>query len=270
MSSNPSEKPVRLGEWVDAKADEFETAWRAVQPPRVAEFLADATEEQRSALLAELSEIDREYRSRLAERAAGHETLSAVSTPSPEESEATICNLQSQIRNSPAGYEILRELGQGGMSVVYLARQTGLKRLVALKMLRAGPDAGSRQRQRLRTEAEAAARLQHPNIVQIHEVGEHDGQLYLALEYVEGGTLADRLAATPQPARQAALLIETLARAMHHAHQQGIVHRDLKPANILLVSGGVVSGGVVGTNEPIPAATTHHSLLTNQRSPTSA
>ncbi len=279
MSSTPNDNPARLGEYVDAVADQFEAAWKGVQPPHVAEFLADATEEQRAALLPELREIDREYRTRLTERAAAHETLSAISTPSPEDGQSKICNLQSKICNSPPGYEILRELGRGGMSVVYLARQTGLKRLVALKMLHAGADAGSRQRQRLRTEAESAARLQHPNIVQIHEVGEHDGQLYLALEYVEGGTLADRLAGAPHPARAAAELVETLARAMHHAHQQGIVHRDLKPANILLVSGGVVSGGVVSgrvvsggvvsgvveANEAGTAATTHHSPLTTHQ-----
>src|SRR5262249_52961867 len=107
---------------------------------------------------------------------------------------------------------------------------------VALKMVLAGECAGEQERTRLRTEALAAARLRHPQIVQIHEVGEHDGLPFLVMEYVEGGSLAQELRGRPQPARQAAGLIEELARAVHHAHQEGIVHRDLKPANILLTS----------------------------------
>jgi WD40 repeat protein/serine/threonine protein kinase len=132
------------------------------------------------------------------------------------------------------GYEILRELGRGGMGVVYQARQESLQRLVALKMILAGPHARSEERERFRGEAQAIARLQHPNIVKIHEVGEADGRLYLSLEYVDGGSLSQRLKGTPQPPRHAAQLIATLATATHAAHQQGIIHRDLKPANILL------------------------------------
>jgi serine/threonine protein kinase len=137
-----------------------------------------------------------------------------------------------------AGYDILGELGRGGMGVVYKARQLPLNRLVALKMILAGPHADPEALARLRTEAEAVARLRHPNIVQIHEVGNQDGCPYLALEYVEGGTLAGKLAGMPYPPRPAAQLLETLARAVHHAHEQGIVHRDLKPANVLLTADG--------------------------------
>jgi WD40 repeat protein len=133
-----------------------------------------------------------------------------------------------------AGYEVLGELGRGGMGVVYKARQRRLDRLVALKMILAGGHAGAEDLARFRTEAEAAARLQHPNIVQIYEVGEHDGLPFLALEYVDGHSLARQFGGTPQPARAAAQLVATLARAMHAAHLRGIVHRDLKPANILL------------------------------------
>jgi tetratricopeptide (TPR) repeat protein/tRNA A-37 threonylcarbamoyl transferase component Bud32 len=137
------------------------------------------------------------------------------------------------------GYEVLGVLGRGGMGVVYKARQSRLKREVALKMLLGGPHAAPAQLARFRTEAEAVARLQHANIVQIHEIGEHNGLPYFSLEYVAGGTLAGRLDGTPMPAPDAVVLVETLARAMHYAHERGIVHRDLKPANVLLASGGV-------------------------------
>jgi WD40 repeat protein/serine/threonine protein kinase len=140
------------------------------------------------------------------------------------------------------GYEILDELGRGGMGVVYQARQVALDRVVALKMILAGSQAGPAERARFRAEAEAVARLQHPNIVQIHEVGEYQGMAYFSLEFCPEGSLAAKLDGTPLPARTAAPLVETLARAMHHAHEHGIVHRDLKPANVLLVSDGVVSG----------------------------
>jgi serine/threonine-protein kinase len=136
------------------------------------------------------------------------------------------------------GYEILGELGRGGMGVVYHARQTRLNRLVALKILLAGGHAAEHELARFRTEGEAVARLQHPNVVQIFEVGEHDGLPYIALEYCGGGSLAAQFDGTPRPPGQAALLVETLARAVDAAHQQGIVHRDLKPANILLTGNG--------------------------------
>jgi predicted Ser/Thr protein kinase len=136
------------------------------------------------------------------------------------------------------GYALLGELGRGGMGVVYKARQVGLDRLVALKMILAGPYAGEHEVARFRTEAEAVARLQHPHIVQIYEVGEHDGRPFFSLEFVEGGSLAERLEGTPWPAGKAAPLVEALARAMHAAHRKGIVHRDLKPANVLLTPEG--------------------------------
>jgi tetratricopeptide (TPR) repeat protein len=135
------------------------------------------------------------------------------------------------------GYELLQWLGQGGMGVVWKARQVALGRLVALKFLREGR-LGTEGGVRFRTEAAAIARLQHPNIVQVHEVGQAQGQAYLTLEYVAGGSLADRLARAPLPAREAATLVETLATAMAFAHAQGVIHRDLKPSNILLAADG--------------------------------
>jgi len=132
------------------------------------------------------------------------------------------------------GFELLGELGRGGMGVVYRARQTALKRVVALKVILAGSHASPEQRSRFRAEAEAVARLQHPHIVQVFEVGEHEGRPFFSLEFVDGGSLAQQLDGAPLPPREAAALIETLAGAIHHAHQHDIVHRDLKPANILL------------------------------------
>jgi WD40 repeat protein/tRNA A-37 threonylcarbamoyl transferase component Bud32 len=137
-----------------------------------------------------------------------------------------------------AGYEVLQELGRGGMGVVYKARHLRLHRVVALKMVLAGAHAGKQHLARFRHEAETVAQLQHPHIVQIYEVGEHDGRPFLALEYVPGGSLAQRLDGTPQPPRDAAELIQTLARAVQAAHDQGVIHRDLKPANVLLTADG--------------------------------
>jgi eukaryotic-like serine/threonine-protein kinase len=138
-----------------------------------------------------------------------------------------------------AGYQLLGELGRGGMGVVYKARQRGLRRLVALKMVLAGAHAGPRQLERFHTEAEAVARLQHPNIVQIYEVGEENGLPFFSLEFVDGSSLDKKIAGKAQPAREAARLTATLARAMHFAHERGILHRDLKPGNILLTRDGV-------------------------------
>jgi tetratricopeptide (TPR) repeat protein len=134
----------------------------------------------------------------------------------------------------PPGYEVLRELGRGGMGVVYLARERDLNRPVALKMILSGDHAGPQDLARFRGEAEAVARLQHPNIVQIYAVGQWAGRPYLALEYCPGGSLEGRLDGTPLPPLRAAALVETLARAMQHAHERGVIHRDLKPANVLI------------------------------------
>ena len=136
------------------------------------------------------------------------------------------------------GYQIERAIGRGGMGVVYKALHLSLKRSVALKMVLGGGHAGPRELARFRIEAEAVARLQHPNIVQIHEIGEARGHPYCALEFVEGGNLADKLNGKPMPAREAAKLVEVLARAMQLAHSRNVVHRDLKPANILLAADG--------------------------------
>ena len=137
-----------------------------------------------------------------------------------------------------AGYKILRVLGQGGMGIVYKARQRGLKRIVALKMISAQGNHGPADLARFRSEAVAVADLQLPNIVQIYEVGEDLDRPFFSLEYVAGGSLAKKISGTPQPPREAALLVRALADGMEYAHQRGIIHRDLKPANVLLTEGG--------------------------------
>jgi tRNA A-37 threonylcarbamoyl transferase component Bud32/tetratricopeptide (TPR) repeat protein len=146
----------------------------------------------------------------------------------------------------PGGYEIVRLLGRGGMGVVYKARHEHLRRFVALKMFEPGRVPSEREVLRFHTEAATVARLQHPNIVQIFEIGQRDGLPFLALELVEGGTLADRLQRLTFAPRAAAELLETLARAVHHAHTHGVIHRDLKPANVLFTRPPIAEHGADG------------------------
>jgi tetratricopeptide (TPR) repeat protein len=179
---------------------------------------------------------------------AGFETLPPAMVP-PVVDDVTLVQVQSpasvsedpQVPTIP-GYEIIRELGRGGMGVVYLARDRRLKRLVALKMVLAGAHADPETRLRFRREAEAIARLQHPGIVQIHDVGEHQGRPFLSLEYVEGSNLAYQIARGAVAPRTAATLVERLARVIQHAHERGIVHRDLTPRNVLLAQSDSAQG----------------------------
>jgi serine/threonine-protein kinase len=160
--------------------------------------------------------------------------------PTPAENGASSTALSQEGTSLPRipGYEVEGQLGRGGMGVVFRARHLRLNRIVALKMALADANASPQERERFQREAEAVAALRHANIVQIHDVGDADGRPYFTMEYVEGGSLAQKLAGTSQPARQAAALLATLAHAVQAAHQSGIVHRDLKPANVLLTADG--------------------------------
>jgi DNA-binding beta-propeller fold protein YncE len=161
----------------------------------------------------------------------------AAAPPAGQEADDALPATQRTEQLAIPGYEVLGVLGRGGMGVVYKARHLALKRTVALKMIRTDAS-GAQALARFHTEAEAAARLQHPNIVQIHEIGEYQGSPYLALEFVSGGSLAARLQQGTLSQRESAELIWTLALAIDHAHRCGVIHRDLKPANVLLTVQG--------------------------------
>lgn len=135
-------------------------------------------------------------------------------------------------------YELIEEIARGGMGVVWKARQASLNRPVAIKMILSGEFATEARIKRFRAEAEAAANLQHPNIVAIHEVGDYDGQHYFSMDYIEGNNLADLTRCGPWPAAKAAALVKKIAEAIHYAHQRGTLHRDLKPSNVLIDSDG--------------------------------
>jgi WD40 repeat protein/tRNA A-37 threonylcarbamoyl transferase component Bud32 len=230
-----------LQERTDRACDSFKSRLRSGERPRLEEFLGTVTGEEKRSLLRELLRVEVEYR-----RQRGESPRPEDYTGRFPDDRAVIERVLAAAPVSPPGYEVLGELGHGGMGVVYKARDRRLKRLVALKMILAGRHAEPEVLARFRTEAEAVARLQHPNIVQIHEVGEHEGLPYLALEFCGGGSLERQLAETPLPEQQAAVLVEAIARAMHAAHVKGVVHRDLKPANVLLGEDGTPKVGDFG------------------------
>src|SRR6516225_7364955 len=185
-----------------------------------------------------LPEVRRRWRQMCAVKADLHALFPMPgSDPGTTADLADRCHSGDELRQIP-GYEVEALLGRGGMGLVYKARHLRLNRFVALKMLIAGAYAGPHERARFQREAEVVASLRHTHIVQVHDVADHEGRPYFTMELLEGGSLAQALAGTPQPARPAAALVATLAEAMQVAHRGGIVHRDLKPANILLTAEG--------------------------------
>jgi serine/threonine protein kinase/outer membrane protein assembly factor BamB len=165
-----------------------------------------------------------------------HESAASVAQAMTHAAEAggmAVSPLRTNVR-SFGDYELLEEIARGGMGVVYRARQVSLDRIVALKMILSGELASPADVQRFQAEARTAASLQHPNIVAIHEVGEHEGQHYFSMDFVEGRSLAEAIRTAPLPPGQAARYVRIVAEAIHFAHQQGVLHRDLKPSNVLI------------------------------------
>lgn len=195
-------------------------------PPTPGEFLARFP--QYAERLRRLFELDGLLAAPLRETGATQQGESTAADTNPIAPAA-----DSTPRRLP-GFDLIRCLGAGGMGVVWLAEQQRPRRRVAVKLMRTGLMAGAVELARFRREADVVARLRHPQIVSLHEVGEHGGEPFLVFEYIAGGNLKQRLAGQPLPARTAARLVAVLARAVQHAHEQGVVHRDLKPANILL------------------------------------
>jgi serine/threonine-protein kinase len=263
---------------IDAVCLRFERAWKEASAggpvPCLASFLDQSHGSAREVLNWELIALDQACRERYgfavgAEDASksgvgGEAWTDAPTRPMRRPTAVTAGPLAGW--PSLPGLELLAVLGSGGMGVVFKARQAKLDREVAVKFLRDAHRADSGQRQRFLQEARAVARLRHPHLVQVYEFGEvpaaggATSQPYLVLEYVPGGSLADLLRGSPQPPREAARLVETVAEAIHYAHQQGVIHRDLKPANVLLqraeVQGAEPAEGVRGLPAWPPRALT--------------
>ncbi len=208
---------------------------------RLAELLDELTEAARLGQMPQLGIVIRRYPDLAEElQALWGTVLVAGAIANQTSSQTDLAELPLDV-NSPGDlpdFELREELGRGGMGVVFRAWQTSLQREVAVKLILRGTLASTDELARFQAEAEAAGRLQHPNIVPIYEVANHNGQCYFSMQLVEGVTLAERLAEGPLVSREAAQLIATVARAIHYAHTQGIVHRDLKPANILIDAAG--------------------------------
>jgi hypothetical protein len=255
--------------WINAAADRFERAWKQGTRPRIENYLAEVDEPRRVALLDELLRVElelrrragddpapAEYAARFPEHAAVIEAVfsSGLAPSTPSAAPFNLPTIAPDTTDGQTGgngepspgdrvryfgdYEIDRELARGGMGVVFRARQISLNRPVALKMILAGQLADENDVKRFYTEAESAANLDHPGIVPIFEVGQHEGQHFFSMAFVEGRSLADRLAEGPMPARESAALLLEVTRAIEYAHGRRVIHRDLKPSNILIGADG--------------------------------
>jgi WD40 repeat protein/tetratricopeptide (TPR) repeat protein/tRNA A-37 threonylcarbamoyl transferase component Bud32 len=262
-----SEIPASEWTWINDIADRFELAWKHGARPLIEDYLAAVDESRRAALLEELLRVETELRRRAGEKPnaevyrsrfpSSDALIDAIFGRQPGRSEASDDRPDSMttapvVADSELGgdgetdpapgtriryfgdYELIKELGRGGMGIVYKARQLSLNRPVALKMIRSAALASEDELRRFQNEAEAVALLDHPHIVPILEVGNHDGQRYFSMKLIGGSSLDKTLAAYTADPNSAARLLQKAALAVHHAHQRGILHRDLKPANILL------------------------------------
>jgi eukaryotic-like serine/threonine-protein kinase len=258
--------PAQPGSDADRVCAAFEAAWKAGLRPAIEPYLTEAPAAARALLLRELLRLDLAYRGRANEKptleeyrlrfpeqsdliqAVFADTPTAPGTPQPKPLPPAV-----PATDWPAvpGYVIEEELAPGGMGVVYRARQVGLNRTVALKMIRTGVSAGPQERARFEVEAQAVAALSHSHIIQIYHYGDWNGMPYLAMEFAAGGSLAQRLLGKPLGPPEAAELVEILARAVQFVHERGLIHRDLKPANILLQIG--VSGSQVAERDGAPS-----------------
>jgi len=220
---------------------------RDVRDQKLADLIAELTDAQRLGQTADIESASRSH-PELADElrdlwAAASIAEELARFPSLEETGdwSTWANGRLEPSDDPADptrfvgkYEVLAELGRGGMGVVHLARQLDLNRVVAIKRLLRGTSSSPDDMARFRSEASAAARLSHPHIVAVHDVGIEGEMPFLVMQYVEGTTLAKKLADGPLPPRVAATLLEPICRAVEHAHNRGVLHRDLKPSNILI------------------------------------
>jgi WD40 repeat protein/tRNA A-37 threonylcarbamoyl transferase component Bud32 len=245
-TTGKTERERRLDEIATAYLQEIERG----QAPRPAEWLARYPDlaEELAAFFAAQDQVA-QLAAPLRAAAAGSEAATHAPSAAPPGSLGTVRYF--------GDYELLEEIARGGMGVVYKARQTKLDRIVAVKMILAGELANRADVERFYTEARAAANLHHPNIVPIHEVGQHQGQHYFSMDYVAGESLASRIARGPLPAREAATLLVKVARAVAFAHVDGVIHRDLKPANILLDAQGephITDFGLAKRVESAPGA----------------
>ena len=254
-----------LSERIDQIADAFDAALQRGESPGIEGFLRDIPREDRSTVLEELLRIELEVQS---ERGATivesdycsrfpdeteivRRVVGEIGTAGTEAGKGTVVRDVSMSETMVPGetvsavggrrladYEILEEIARGGMGVVCKARQISLDRLVALKLIKSGEFAGEEEVRRFRNEAEAAGRLDHPNIVPVFDVGEQNGEHFFSMGLVDGRSLETRVKQGPMPPREAATLIRTIAEAVQYAHEKQIIHRDLKPSNVLIDSDG--------------------------------